>query len=80
MRRAVDSPASIFVDLYGPARSGPAAYTPGSKRMAAKLLTLCASLHECPIVRCRRGSPMEATAKYLVVGVTSCLFAKDRGR
>jgi hypothetical protein len=59
--------ATCFRDLYGEGRPSPVAITPVVQRIAAKLLTVCASLHECPVIRCRANSPMQAVASCLVV-------------
>jgi hypothetical protein len=59
----------VFKELYASALdlavpSSVSASLP--QRIATKLVTVCASLHECPIVRCRPDSPMEAVGRHLV--------------
>lgn len=56
-----------FRDIYSDALA------PFAKRLAAKLATVCFSLNECPVIRCRRDSPMEAVAMLLVVKLFSFL-------
>ena len=54
----LDERPSCFGELYGDARPPPG-LVPFAERVAGKLLTMCSSLHEYPIVRCRPNSPME---------------------
>jgi len=55
-------PAAVYSRLYND-EGLPAV----AKDIASKLLTVCAALHECPIVKCRPNSPMESVASFLVV-------------
>lgn len=57
----LDEDPSCFRDIYTDALATLA------KRLASKLATVCFSLNECPVIRCRRDSPMEAVAMLLVV-------------
>ena len=53
-------PAVAYADLY---RDSTTAFV---QLVASKLLTVCAALHECPVVRCRPDSPMEMVGLRLV--------------
>ena len=53
-------PALAFRDLFVDST------TAFVQSLAAKLFTVCASLHECPLVRCRANSPMEMVGMKLV--------------
>jgi hypothetical protein len=53
-------PALAFRDLFVDST------TAFVQALTAKLFTVCASLHECPLVRCRADSPMEMVGMKLV--------------
>lgn len=53
-----DEQPSVFGELYGDAIP-PRGLVPFTERVARKLLTVCSTLHEYPIIRCRLNSPME---------------------
>jgi syntaxin-binding protein 1 len=57
----LDEEVRCFRDIYSDALA------PFAKRIAAKLATACFALNECPVIRCRKDSPMEAVAMLLVV-------------
>jgi len=50
-----------FAQLYRSSNLAPFA-----ERTAARLVSVCAAVHECPVVRFREGSPMGHVAHYLV--------------
>jgi hypothetical protein len=63
------APAGVYGRLYSD-EGLPAL----AKVVASKLFTVCAALHECPIVRCRPDSPMETVAMHLVVRLRHYFF------
>ena len=67
------APADVYSQLYSD--EGLPSF---AKVVARKLLTMCASLHECPLIRTRADSPMESVAIHLVVSSTTAAPTKTR--